>query len=61
MKRKSRKRRKRNGAVSTPCPTCKANSHVVVTSRVEGVTVRARKCLGRKPHLFYTKEVSIRR
>jgi hypothetical protein len=53
------KKRRRNGAVSSPCPKCGRNSHVVVTSRVDGVTVRARKCFGRKAHLFYTKEVPV--
>jgi hypothetical protein len=54
-----RKRRKRNGSVSAPCPKCKANSHVIVTIRVEGVVVRARQCFGRKAHTFRTKEIPV--
>ena len=52
------KRRKRNGAVSAPCPKCKANSHVIVTQRFEGVVYRVRQCLGPRAHKFRTKEVA---
>ena len=53
------KPRKRRGAVSSPCPTCGSNSHVIITSRVEGVVIRTRRCLQNPGHVFKTKEVRV--
>jgi len=53
------RKKKRRGAVSSPCPMCGGNSHVVITNRVEGVVIRTRRCLRRAAHTFKTKEVHI--
>jgi hypothetical protein len=50
---------RKRGTVSAVCPVCGANSGVTITSRVEGIVIRTRKCLGKHPHTFKTKEISI--
>jgi transcriptional regulator NrdR family protein len=41
------------------CPKCEAGSRVVDTREVEGQRQRKRKC--RMGHIFYTKEVAMRK
>jgi len=53
--KKNMKGRKRGGA-SVPCPSCHADSQVVLTRRENQAVARNRICVGRAQHAFLTIE-----